>query len=128
MLVKPEDFGKALNNYLENYVEDIEDDVTETTDTMTREAREELKRISPVGETGRYHKGWTIKQAKKGKHKYSRVIWNRTDYQLTHLLEFGHVKRNGTGWVEAEPHIRPTEKKYKVKFTETLEKKIRRQK
>lgn len=128
MSIKPEDLGKVLKNYLDNYVENIEEDVIETTDTMTKEAKEELKRISPVGETGRYHKGWAIKQAKKGKHKYSRVIWNRTDYRLTHLLEFGHVKRNGTGWVEAEPHIRPTEEKYKVKFTETLEKKIRRQK
>lgn len=62
---------------------------------------------------------------KKGKLKYQKVIWNRTNYQLTHLLEFGHATRNGTGWVNAQPHIRDVEQKYKVKFVDLVEKKIR---
>ena len=53
------------------------------------------------------------------------MVWNKTNYQLTHLLEFGHVTRNG-GRTRALPHIRPIEEKYNVKFVDKLEKRIRR--
>ena len=43
-------------------------------------------------DTGDYKKGWRIKQDKARK---SIIVHNATDYQLTHLLEHGHVKRNG---------------------------------
>ena len=131
MSVKPEDFEKAIANYLENYVEDIEEEVKETTDTQIRKAKQELVTISPKGKSKRsnpYYRGWAVRTPKKGKHRYSRVIWNKTNYQLTHLLEFGHAKKDGTGWVEAQPHIRPTEEKYRIQFTESLISKIRRQK
>ncbi len=55
-----------------------------------------------------YSKGWTTSPAKRGKYKNSETIHNKTDYQLTHLLEEGHMKRNGTGKTRAFPHIEPT--------------------
>jgi hypothetical protein len=127
--VKPEQFGTALSKYLNEYREDIQEDVEETTSKVTKEAIEELKTTSPKRkgrERGKpYYKGWSEKTQTKGKFKYSKVIWNKTNYQLTHLLEFGHRTRNGTGWVEAQPHIRPVEEKYNEKFTDLLKQKIR---
>ena len=125
--VQVNELQKVLNDYLMNYREDIQDDVVEVTDRVTKEAVEELKATSPRGKRGRYCKGWSTKIQNRGKLKYHKVIWNRTDYQLTHLLEFGHATRNG-GRTKAIPHIRPIEEKYNQEFVDLLEKQIRRQK
>ena len=126
--VKPEDLSNVVMNYLTNYKEDIDDEVIETVDEVTKEAKEELIKISPRGTAHRqnpYYRGWAVKLSKKKTGTYHKVIWNKTNYQLTHLLEFGHITRNG-GRTKAIPHIRPVEQKYKVEFVEKLENKIRR--
>lgn len=122
--VKPETFAKALKDYLEIYVEDIGETVEETSNQIGKEAKEELKQTSPK-KTGRYAKGWTIKKNRKKKTYYAIKIHNKTDYQLTHLLEFGHTTRTG-GRTKAISHIRPVEEKYKKEFEKRLENKIRR--
>lgn len=130
--------GSAIQEYLENYKEDIEEDVVELSNKYTKEAKNELQQISPkskkdvhlkgggVQESGAYAKSWTMKNGQKAKNIYSKIVYNKEYYRLTHLLEFGHATRNG-GHTKAIPHIRPTEDKYREKFTEELERKIRRQ-
>ena len=128
--IKAEDLQKALMKYLEEYVEDIEEDVEDTTNSIAKDAKQELIQTSPrsgIARDTKYYKGWAIKnggRTRKGKY-YSKVIWNKTNYQLTHLLEFGHATRNG-GRTTPQPHIRPVEEKYGEKFADLLEKKIRR--
>lgn len=129
--IKPEGLQKALSEYLENYVEDIQEDVEEATDIVTKEAKEELIQTSPrsgIARKTKYYKGWAVKvgaKTRKKSYKYTKVIWNKTNYQLTHLLEFGHATRNG-GRTNAIPHIRPVEDKYGAKFADLLNKRIRR--
>jgi len=130
--VKPESLQSVLMNYLNNYREDIQEDVEEVTDTITKEAKQELiqssrEKFKLHGREQPYYKGWSVKLQTRNKLKYHKVIWNKTNYQLTHLLEFGHVTRNG-GRTKAVPHIRPVEEKYKVEFVDKLENKIRRNK
>lgn len=119
---------QAVMEYLTEYREDIQEDVEEVTDEITKAARDELKRTSPKSGRRRknpYYRGWSVKLQKKGRYKYSKVVWNRTNYQLTHLLEFGHLRKDGKGWVSAQPHIRQVEEKYSTKFVDTLSKKIK---
>ena len=126
--IKPEELNKVVMDYLKDYEEDIDEEVVEVVDEVTRKAKDELKQTSPRGEGSRtnpYYKGWAVKLSKKRTGVYHKVIWNRTNYQLTHLLEFGHATRNG-GRTRAIPHIRPVEEKYNVEFVDKLEKKIRR--
>ena len=126
--IKPEELSKVVMDYLKDYKEDIDEEVVEVVDEVTRKAKDELKKTSPRGEGSRtnpYYKGWAVKLSKKRTGVYHKVIWNRTNYQLTHLLEFGHATRNG-GRTRAIPHIRPVEEKYNVEFVDKLEKKIRR--
>lgn len=129
--IKSEDLQKALIEYLEDYVEDIEEDVEDTANTVIKEAKQELVQTSPrsgVARNTKYYKGWAIKTGgrTRAKRYYGKVIWNKTNYQLTHLLENGHHTRDGTGWVEAQPHIGKVQEKYGTKFADLLERKIRR--
>lgn len=129
--IKPEELQKALIKSLKNYIEDIEEDVETTTNSVIKDAKQELVKESPrsgLARNTKYYKGWSVKnggRTRKGRY-YSKVIWNKTNYQLTHLLENGHHTRDGTGWVEAQPHIGKVQEKYGTKFADLLEKKIRR--
>lgn len=134
--VRADQLQKVIEKYLNEYHEDISEDVRTTAKSIANAAKAELERISPVGDAdvilkggevhprGNYAKGWTI-ATQTSKNVHSKKIWNRTDYQLTHLLEFGHATRNG-GRTKAIPHVRPTEKKYLDKFEKELEKEIKK--
>lgn len=99
---------------LAQYTDQIDEEVKVATDEVTKELVKELKRESPKL-TGSYAKGWTRK-----KFRNAVVVHNKTDYQLTHLLEHGHVKSGG-GRVSAKVHIRPAEEKAVNKFVERVE-------
>lgn len=128
--IKADELQKALTDYLENYVEDIEEDVKDTVTEVAKEAKQELVQTSPrsgIARKTKYYKSWAIRNGgrTRKKHYYGKTVWNKTNYQLTHLLEFGHATRNG-GRTNPQPHIRPVEEKYGTKFADLLEKKIRR--
>lgn len=121
--IPPSELSKEIQKYLQEYKEEIDEDVQDETDKAIASAKTELRSISPKN-TGNYASGWAVK-SKKYSNGYYKVIWNRKAYQLTHLLEFGHATRNG-GRTKAQPHIRPTEEKYKTRFTESLERRIKK--
>lgn len=58
--------------------------------------------------TGRYAKSWTAKKTKENSHSLEMTVHSKDRYQIAHLLEKGHAKRNG-GRVAAIPHIAPAE-------------------
>lgn len=127
-IIKPDDLQKVLNEYLKSYAEDITEDVIETTNTITKKAVKELQEVSPKGKGSRkgpYYKGWTKQKGKENKGRYTTKIHNKINYQLTHLLEFGHATRNGRR-TKAIPHIRPVEEKYNKLYSKTLTTVIRR--
>lgn len=120
--IKVDDLSKQIMKALENYSDDISEVVEEVSNDVGKEAVGELKTTSPK-KRGSYAKGWRLKKDKLGRNRYSVKIHNKTDYQLTHLLEFGHVTRNG-GRTKAIPHIRPVEEKYSKEYEKELKQKI----
>ena len=73
---------------------------------VAKECVQKLKSTSPK-RSGSYASGWTVK--KEGD---DYIVHNKTDYQLTHLLENGHVIRNAKGEygrTKAHKHIEPVE-------------------
>ena len=54
--------------------------------------------------------GWAYEKGKKYRGKATGIVRNKTDPQLTHILEYGHpLVRHGkvVGNVEEREHIRP---------------------
>lgn len=103
---------------LEDYTETVVQKVNAASGEVAKAGVKQLKATSPK-RTGSYAKGWTVKAAGSAK-----IIHNRTDYQLTHLLEHGHAKEGG-GRVEGIPHIGPTEAMVIQEFTRKTEEAIR---
>ena len=82
------------------------------TDSMkvAKETVQKLKNTSPKGSPHKrkYAEGWTVSKRGQG----DLVVHNKTNYQLTHLLENGHVIENkkGTyGRTHGIKHIAPAE-------------------
>ena len=82
------------------------------TDSMkvAKETVQRLKNTSPKGSPHqrKYAEGWKVSK----KDRADLVVHNATNYQLTHLLENGHVIRNkkGTyGRTHGIKHIEPAE-------------------
>ncbi|MDE5763412.1 MAG: HK97 gp10 family phage protein [Ruminococcus sp.] len=69
--------------------------------------KNEISANAPV-KSGRYKKSWTTKKVKENSHSLEITVHSKDRYQIAHLLEHGHAKRNG-GRVAAIPHIAPAE-------------------
>lgn len=96
------DLAREVNRLLAQYSESVVENVDEVAKEVAQEGVDMLKARSPK-RYGKYSKGWRVKKV-KGKY----VIHNKTNYQLTHLLEKGHAKVGG-GRVPAKVHIAPVE-------------------
>ena len=88
-IIRPEEFQrefiKAIAEYGDKVLETSEAEVK----SIGRQTVSALKGSAPAG--GSYAKGWSHKVQKGGVYKLSDTVYNRTDYQLTHLLEKPHA-------------------------------------
>lgn len=126
--VNPIRLEEALVEELRKYTKDIQEEVNKQAKKTGTLAKERLKSQDLGGayknRRPRYRKGWATKTEKHGDVETT-IIHNKTDYQLTHLLEHGHAIAGGTGRTRAFPHIAPAEKYAAEKFTENVEKAIK---
>ena len=98
--IKITDLTKEINSVLESYGEEVAENVEEI--------------ATEVAKLG-------VKKLKEGG-GYNERSYNRKHYQLTHLLEFGHVVKGGTwrrltiGNSRAFPHIGKVEEEITEAF------------
>jgi len=111
------DLGTAIVAAVKEYTDAVSKAVAEEVDSMATTVKKEIAADSP-SKTGRYRKGWAIqKQDRDG--VTLRIVYNRSRYQLVHLLENGHAKAGG-GRVEAIPHVRPVADKRTAEMYENI--------
>lgn len=100
----------AITQELEAYSQEKTDELKKSIKATAETCKREIQDASPVL-TGSYRKGWAVKVQYESASDIRVVVHNRTDYQLTHLLEYGHAGRGGTnvGAAPAYPHIKKAE-------------------
>lgn len=106
-MAKTESVSVQMKELLDEINENVVDSTKNGINKVSKESVSKLRNTSPK-KTGSYAKGWAVKR----EGDMDVTVHNRTDYQLTHLLENGHVVRNkkGTyGRTSGTKHIAPVE-------------------
>lgn len=119
------DIGKIL----EEYQDDVKGNVAEIVTQTAKKGAQAMRRASKQAtkeHTGDYSKGWTS-QVNKERLGTSAVIYNNHP-GLPHLLEHGHVTRNGTGRTfpptPAHEHIAPVAEEITKTFVKEVQSKL----
>lgn len=117
------DITIEIEKAIKDYTADVEKGISSVIEKDVAAAVQELKANSPK-RSGEYAKGWASqKEGRIGEIKMT--IYNKDRPQLTHLLEFGHAKRNG-GRVAAIPHIKSVEQRLNEQIVNDIENVIKR--
>lgn len=102
----------AISGILDQYEGEVRDNLGEITTQIGKKGVQALRRASKDAlktGSGKYARGWKA-QVEKGRTGTTVIIYNEHP-GLPHLLEYGHVSRNGTGRTYGEvpghEHIQP---------------------
>ena len=102
----------AISGILDQYEGEVRDNLGEITTQIGKKGVQALRRASKDAlktGSGKYARGWKT-QVEKGRLGTTVIIYNEHP-GLPHLLEYGHVSRNGTGRTYGEvpghEHIQP---------------------
>lgn len=110
-----------LNKILNDYVNAVAKDTDKAAEEAAKATANHLKHTSPHL-SGSYAKGWRAEKVNG-----AWVVHNKTDYQLTHLLENGHdtvAWGKKVGHVNPKPHIKEAEELANDYFQQLLTEKI----
>ena len=110
-MAKTQSVAAQLETILNQYDEKLTNVTNDAMKSVSKESVQKLKNSSPI-KTGDYAKGWGTKTQRERNGLNTITVHNKTNYQLTHLLENGHVVRNAKGTYGRAPaivHIKPVE-------------------
>lgn len=125
--IKPDQLDEAIRAELETYSADVTKEVNHNLKEVADKTVETLKKGGSYRErTGKYTPDWSVTE-RPGRSvmqgaEYS--VHNRKHYQLTHLLEKGHVTRNGKR-TRAFAHIAPAEQQAQELAVKAVEQAVR---
>lgn len=100
-----------LDKILEQYGRKADEAVEKSAKRAGRDTAKDLKNTSPK-KTGAYASSWTTKVTRSSGRLIGVTVYNKDHYQLTHLLENGHVivnKKGEYGRTRPIKHIEPAE-------------------
>lgn len=121
--VKINGLADAIKDTLKEY----SDVSAEKVKTAVKEAGKTVKKeieMSAPKDTGDYSKSWAVKNVRESASSLEVAVHSKSHYQLAHLLEFGHAKRNG-GRVSGKVHIASAEAKGIEQFEADIEKALK---
>lgn len=105
-IVDASDLNAALNTLFEDFEDDVRKETKKAVDASTRKAVSFLRTKSPI-KSGKYRSSWASKKDNEGLQEYSRRVYSKDRYMLTHLLELGHMNVRTGRRTPGIPHIEP---------------------
>lgn len=109
-----DEIRKGLNEYSDLASSDLKKAVAKSGRTV----KKEIQKNAPK-KTGEYAKSWSVKKKYETSNSIGITVCSKKKYQMAHLLEFGHAKRNG-GRTNAQAHIKPAQKKGERELEEEI--------
>ena len=93
------DVSIQMKEILDEYTLEVRRATSNSMDVVAKEAVRKLKNTSPrqAKHRRKYAEGWALRRVKTGIGIPEMTVYNKTNYQLTHLLENGHIIDNGKG-------------------------------
>lgn len=119
---KVEDMADKIMSILDEYKDVAAEDLKQSLKKTATEVKKDIVKNAPEN-TGAYKKSWTVTKVNETANSLQLVVRSKDRYQLAHLLEKGHAKRNG-GRVEGKPHIETAEQKGKKTLESLLKKEL----
>ena len=121
-----ERFSDDIAGILEEYADDVRGNLEDIVRAIGKKGAKAVKAQASASVGGmKYASGWTS-QVETTRLGSAATIYNKAQPGLAHLLEHGHVSRNGTGRtfdpVPGRAHIAPVEKELVEEFQKELEK------
>ena len=117
------ELADAVMETLEEYADLAAEDVKQAVRDAGEMVRKEIRANAPK-DTEDYAKSWAVKKTKETSASLTLTVHSKNRYQLAHLLEYGHAKRDG-GRVEGKAHIAPAEEKGIRQLEEEIERSLR---
>ena len=117
--VKPDGMADAIMEELSQYSKMAADDMKKAINEAGKTAKNEIEKNAPR-RTGRYKRSWRIKKMKETSDSLEITVHSKDRYQIAHLLENGHAKRNG-GRVMGTPHIKDAQETAEKQLMDDIE-------
>lgn len=105
--IKISALADTVMDYLNDYADTSAEDVKKAVKDAGKTVQKEIEMSAPK-DTGDYGKSWSVKNVKETVNSLEVSVHSKGKYQMAHLLEFGHAKRNG-GRVNGKVHIATAE-------------------
>lgn len=120
-MIKANELGEVISAEIQKLAEETAEHLEEVATQVGKEAVAELKKTSPrrTHNGKHYANGWKSKKQKTKLGTVQVTVYNSTKPHLTHVLEHGHVARNGKR-VNGIPHIKPVRDEIEKKLKERL--------
>lgn len=121
--IKIEALSDAVIKELHAYAKTTSEGMKKAVTKAGTAVRKEIQATAPI-RSGAYKKSWSVKKTSESSNALKVKVYSRNRYQLAHLLEHGHAKRNG-GRTQAKSHIAPAEDLGKKQLVTEIERMIR---
>lgn len=123
-----EKFSSEIAGILEEYADDVRGNLEEITKAVGKKGAKAVSAEAKATVNGKMYAGGWTSQVEATRLGTTATIYNKARPGLAHLLEHGHVSRNGTGrtfgQVPGHAHIAPVEEELIEEFQKELEKKL----